>query len=111
MEPESTSWLVPTTQNCRVAMLCGATAKIDNQRLASSTSRLKGKPKAAALRWCLDADPSASSVGAVCVRFEAKRKNSDASGSAAKRQKTAAGPEGAVFLRHILFRHQQLKAG
>mmetsp|Transcript_853 Transcript_853/g.2379 ORF Transcript_853/g.2379 Transcript_853/m.2379 type:complete len:795 (+) Transcript_853:44-2428(+) len=111
MEPESTSWHVPTTSSCRLAMLCGATAALQNQRLASSTSRLKRCPKAAALRWCLDADPSAPSVGAVCIGLEGRRRRDEA-GPAAKRQRTAqAGkqPEGAIFLRHVLLRHQQLR--
>merc|ERR1712056_102643 len=107
----STSWVVSSSSTCRVAMLCGATARLDDERLATSTARLKGKPKAGALRWCQEADSSASSVGAVCLRFEAKRRPEELAGSAAKRQKTAPGPEGAIFLRHILFRHQQVKAG
>lgn len=108
MEPESTSWHVPTTSNCRLAMLSGAATSLLNERLASSTLKLKRCPKAAALRWCLDTDPAAPSVGAVCVGFDAKRKRDE---PAAKRQRTAAGgkQEGSIFLRHILFRHQQLR--
>jgi len=112
MEPESTSWHVPTTSSCRLAMLSGATTSLLNERLASSTAKLKRCPKAAALRWCLEADAAAAgSVGAVCVGFEAKRRREE-QGSAAKRQRTTAGgkqPEGSIFLRHILFRHQQLR--
>mmetsp|Transcript_124318 Transcript_124318/g.247847 ORF Transcript_124318/g.247847 Transcript_124318/m.247847 type:complete len:795 (+) Transcript_124318:150-2534(+) len=112
MKPESTSWHVPMNANCRVAMLCGAATELLNERLVSSTVKLRRCPKAAALRWCLDAHSSASSVGAVCINFESKRKKEEA-GPAAKRQKTTLygkQQEGTIFLRHILFRHQQLRA-
>mmetsp|Transcript_76257 Transcript_76257/g.176975 ORF Transcript_76257/g.176975 Transcript_76257/m.176975 type:complete len:795 (+) Transcript_76257:46-2430(+) len=112
MEPESASWHVPTTSNCRLAMLSGATTLLRNDRLSATTVKLKRCPKAAALRWCLDADASAASVGAVCVGFEAKRRRED-QGSAAKRQKTATGGKqsgDSIFLRHILLRHQQVRA-
>jgi len=111
MEPESTSWHVPRTSNCRLAMLSGATTSLLNERLGATTVKLKRCPKAAALRWCVAADASAPSVGAVCVGFEAKRRKEE-QGPAAKRQRTAAGgkqQEGSIFLRHILFRHPQLR--
>lgn len=112
MVPESTSWHVPTVgKGCRLAMLCGATAALPSQRLLSVASRFKNHPKAAAMKWCADADSSASSVGAVCICFEgAKREGDTASGPAAKRQKAASGQlAGTIFLRHILFRHKQLR--
>mmetsp|Transcript_63735 Transcript_63735/g.184856 ORF Transcript_63735/g.184856 Transcript_63735/m.184856 type:complete len:799 (+) Transcript_63735:189-2585(+) len=113
MEPESASWTVPTGgRGCRLALLVGATAGLPSQRLASLAQGLARQPKAAALRWCMDADPSAPSVGAACVVFEAKKRPNDpasASGPAAKRQKVPSGQAGSVFLRHVLFRHQQLR--
>lgn len=112
MQPESTSFHVPTDKGCRLAMLCGATATLADQLLVSSSARFKRRPKAAALRWCLEADPSAPSVGAVCIGFEVKRKKADEAGPSSKRQRTALGGQqqaGTIFLRHILFRHQQLR--
>merc|ERR1719272_2272634 len=113
MEPETMAWHVPCDKSCRLALLCGPTAALTDQQLSASTSSLLRQPKAAALRWCLDADPSASSVGAVCVVFEPKRDRREDGGPAAKRQRTAAAAmqqqAGCVFLRHILFRHQLLR--
>merc|ERR1712048_854218 len=109
MEPECNSWHIPSDKTCRVAMLIGATASTLDKQLVASTMRLKRQPKAAALRWCMDADPSASSVSAACIGFEPKK---DDPGPTAKRQKTGpAGQQkaGSIFLRHILFRHQQLR--
>lgn len=119
MHPESASWHVPTTgQGCRLALLAGATAAIPSQRLAALAQGLPKQPKAAALRWCGEADAAAASVGAVCVCFEPKKRPSEpasASGLAAKRQRLTGGTAtihqaGSVFLRHVLFRHQQLRA-
>lgn len=116
MEPESASWHVPTSgKGCRLALLSGATAALPSQRLAALAKGLARQPKAAALRWCLEADASAASVGAVCVGFEVKRKANDpatGSGPSAKRQKAGLPGQqaGTVFLRHVLFRHQQLRS-
>lgn len=113
MEPESASWHVPTARSCRLALLAGATAALPSQRLAALAKGLGRQPKAAALRWCTEADASAPSVGAVCVAFEAKTRASEpaaASGPAAKRLKVASGAQaGSVFLRHVLFRHPQVR--
>mmetsp|Transcript_92967 Transcript_92967/g.268475 ORF Transcript_92967/g.268475 Transcript_92967/m.268475 type:complete len:801 (-) Transcript_92967:98-2500(-) len=114
MEPESASWQLTTTRSCRLALLAGATAGLPSQRLALLAKGLARQPKAAALRWCTEADFSVPSVGAVCIAFEAKRRPNEpatASGPAAKRQKVAAtgAQAGSVFLRHVLFRHQQLR--
>merc|ERR1719272_977918 len=112
MEPETMAWHVPSDKHCRLALLCGATATLTDQQLSASTTSLLRQPKAAALRWCLDADPSASSVGAVCVVFTPKNRRDDG-GPAAKRQRTAAAAmqqqAGCVFLWHILIRHQMLR--
>jgi len=114
MEPECMAWHVPTDKKVRVALLCGATAALADQQLATSTAHLRRQPKAAALRWCLDADPSASSTSAVCIGFENKAPE-ESTGPAAKRQRTVGAATGGqqsagnVFLRHMLFKHQQLK--
>jgi len=111
MEPESTSWTLPSDKGCRLALLSGATAAMETQRLVANAARLRRRPKAAALQWCLASEASAASVGAVCIVFDSKAKRGRDEGPAAKRPKTAAGSrDGAVFLRHILFRHQQLRA-
>eukprot|EP00747_Dinoflagellata_sp_TGD_P201028 gnl/TRDRNA2_/TRDRNA2_74481_c0_seq1.p1 gnl/TRDRNA2_/TRDRNA2_74481_c0~~gnl/TRDRNA2_/TRDRNA2_74481_c0_seq1.p1 ORF type:complete len:631 (-),score=125.60 gnl/TRDRNA2_/TRDRNA2_74481_c0_seq1:86-1867(-) len=113
MEPETASWQVASDKRVRLAILCGATAAMEDRDLASSTVKYKRHPKAAALRWCLDADPAASSVAAVCIGLEpAAAAKAEESGPAAKRARTSgamAGKNGEVFLRHILFRHNQLK--
>lgn len=111
MEPESVAWYVPTDKNVRLALLCGATAELPDQQLVSSTKRLRRQPKAAALRWCQDASSDASSVGALCIGFDVKRGRDD---GPAKRQRTAVGTvsgqqAGSINVRHMLFRHQQLK--
>jgi len=116
MEPESMAWHVPTDKRCRLALLCGATSTLEDKALSSSTARLRKHPKAAALRWCLDADSSASSAGAMCIGFEARRgidkkgDDSGPSGPPAKRPKMAGQQAGSIMLRHILIRHQQLRA-
>jgi len=110
MEPQSASWIVSST--CRLAILCGATAALEDHRLIATTKTLKRHPKASALKWCQDADPAASSVGAICIGFDRKDEKKKDEGPAAKRQKTGLGGQqqaGSVFLRHILFRHQQLR--
>mmetsp|Transcript_51684 Transcript_51684/g.135768 ORF Transcript_51684/g.135768 Transcript_51684/m.135768 type:complete len:803 (+) Transcript_51684:109-2517(+) len=118
MSPESASWHVPTTgQGCRLALLAGATAAIPSQRLATLAQGLPKQPKAAALRWCGEAEAVAASVGAVCVCFEPKKRQSEpasASGLPTKRHRSAGATStvqqaGSVFLRHLLFRHQQLR--
>lgn len=112
MQPQSTCWHVPTDKRCRLAMLCGATSLLADGQLVASTLQLKRRPKASALRWCLDADPAAASVGAICIGFEVKKGDKKPQEPAAKRLR--AGPSGqqragSIFLRHILFRHQQIR--
>lgn len=111
MKPESMSWAVPLDKPCRIALLVGAAAKLPNKTLTEDTPKLKRRPKASALQWCAKADAAAPSVGAACLAFEAKRGLPGSSdGPAAKKQKTVVGQQaGSVFVRHILFRHQQLK--
>lgn len=112
MEPETMAWHIPSDKHCRLALLCGATAALTDEQLSTSTATLLRQPKAAALRWCLDAEPSASSVGAICVAFEPTQRGRRDDGPAAKKQRMAASMQqkaGCVFLRYILFRHQQLR--
>lgn len=114
MEPEAASWTIPHTKGCRIALLAGATSLLPEKQLTAVSLKMKRRPKASALQWCLASDPSAPSVGATCLRFEPKRATSEASGSAAKKQKTgtgsqAAGNQATVFIRHILFRHPQVR--
>jgi hypothetical protein len=114
MEPQSACWHV--SNKCRLAMLCGATAAMSDEQLLSSTSKYKRMPKTSALRWCLDADAEAPTVGAMCIRFNVKgsEQRKELSGPAAKRLRSGLGGQqkaGTIFLRHILFRHQQLKIG
>ncbi|CAJ1341793.1 unnamed protein product, partial [Effrenium voratum] len=98
MRPESVRWNVE--QSCRVALLCGATSALTDEQLLSSSASFKRSPKASALRWCQET--SAPSVVAACLRFEAKGSN-----EGPKRLKQS--QPGSIFLRHILFRHQQLR--
>eukprot|EP00928_Gymnodinium_smaydae_P031206 TRINITY_DN22978_c0_g1_i1.p2 TRINITY_DN22978_c0_g1~~TRINITY_DN22978_c0_g1_i1.p2 ORF type:complete len:825 (+),score=180.66 TRINITY_DN22978_c0_g1_i1:84-2477(+) len=113
MKPENASWIV--SSRCRLALLCGATAALPDAKLVSSTAKVKGMPKASAMRWCLDADPAASTAGALCIGFDVRRPGARAGsegGPAAKRSRTGpAGQQkaGSVFVRHILLRHQQLR--
>jgi len=113
MSPESISWTAPRNKGARVALLVGATAALDDKQLSSSSSSFKRCPKASALRWCQTADAEAPGVVAACLRFEAKGSvGTVETGPAAKRQKLAsqAGQRaGTVFVRHILFRHMQLR--
>lgn len=108
MQPESISWVASPKTSARIALLCGASVTLSDQKLSSSSSSFKRCPKASALRWCQESPASASSAFAACLRFEPKVGDEPAT----KRQKTAAGqPQkaGTIFLRHILFRHQQLR--
>lgn len=108
MQPETASQLIPLTGRFRLALLCGATAALPDDQLAQATAHLARQPKASALRWCLNADAAAASSTAVCISLEASRTDD----TPTKRQRVAAssaGPEGTVRVRHILFRHQQLR--
>jgi len=112
MKPESVSWVVPHDKSCRVAILIGSTAALDDTTLVKSSSSFKRCPKASSLRWCQETPSSSSSAVAACLRFEGQKGAKNDTGPASKRQKTAAGQptrDGTIFLRHILFRHQQLK--
>mmetsp|Transcript_60118 Transcript_60118/g.155361 ORF Transcript_60118/g.155361 Transcript_60118/m.155361 type:complete len:799 (+) Transcript_60118:47-2443(+) len=113
MEPESAAWSVPTAgKGCRLALLVGATAALPSQRLVALGKGMLKQPKAAALRWCQEADASANSVGAICIGFEVRKRPGEQSPATAKRLKTTSlgsGEAGSVFLRHVLFRHSQLR--
>merc|ERR1712060_232924 len=78
-----------------------------DDQLQKSSSSFSKQPKATALRWCLDADHSASSSTAICISVGVTK---EAEPPPAKKMKACSGgPEGTVRIRHILFRHQQLK--
>jgi len=109
MKPESVSWQVQ--RGTRVALLCGATAALTDQQLIKSSSAFKRCPRASALRWCQEMS-SAASVMAACLRCEAKGEEGQGHGTGgppAKKQKTQQGGGRSIFLRHILFKHQQLR--
>ncbi|CAK8991308.1 unnamed protein product [Durusdinium trenchii] len=109
MRPESVSWQVQ--RGVRVALLCGATASLTDQQLLKSSTSFKRCPKASALRWCQELQ--SNSVVAACLRCEAKGEEGQGAkssgGPLAKKQKTTQGGGRSIFLRHILFKHQQLR--
>ena len=109
MEPQSASWTVPAAVRCRVGLLCGATALQDDAHLVSSTTRHLRQPKATALRWCLDADPTAANSSSVCLSLRSTREEDLQPAAKRARSSSSQGPEGTVRVRHILLRHQQLK--
>ncbi|CAK0819557.1 unnamed protein product, partial [Prorocentrum cordatum] len=107
MEPEVRARLQRGPgSSSRLAILCGATAKLSDAHLASSTSRHAKRPKASALRWCLDADGAAESSSCICVNLGVSREEE---APPAKKLKGAPGSDAAVRLRHILLRHPQLR--
>lgn len=111
MQPESASLQIPSGGGgSSLALLCGATAALSDEYLAECVVRFSRRPKAAALRCCLDSDASASSSSAVFIKLDGAHVEE----LAAKRQRTVGtvcGKEGMVRLRHILFKHQQLRQG
>ncbi|CAL1142342.1 unnamed protein product [Cladocopium goreaui] len=102
MKPESSCFSMPQGK-ARLALLCGPTAALSTQKLAETSARLGVRPKACALTWCMEAT-EASSSSAVCIGLEPA-----AAEPPLKRARTAGGPEGTVRVRHILFRHPQLR--
>merc|ERR1719386_248515 len=110
MEPETASFLIPTTGSCRLAMLCGGTAALSDEHLVKATARLQRQPKASALRWCLDADIEEKCSSAICIGLAYGKSSSDPPPTK-KLKASSAGPEGTLRIRHILFKHQQLKQG
>jgi len=109
MQPETASLSIPSKGRYRLALLCGATAALTDEQLLTSTKRLMRQPKASALRWCLDADATAASTSAVCLGLQMAQQRADEGPLAKKARLGTKGPEGTVRVRHILFRHQQLK--
>lgn len=107
MRPESVSWQVQ--RGTRVALLCGATAALTDQQLTKSSAAFKRCPRASALRWCQEM--SGNSVMAACLRCETKGEEGQGHGTGppAKKQKTQQGGGRSIFMRHILFKHQQLR--
>mmetsp|Transcript_101353 Transcript_101353/g.293112 ORF Transcript_101353/g.293112 Transcript_101353/m.293112 type:complete len:773 (-) Transcript_101353:78-2396(-) len=106
MKPDTASRILPNGRH-RVALLCGATAALPDDKLTSSTAHLTRQPKASALRWCAEASEKAACSSALCIFTDTTRGEEPA----AKRQKVSAatGAEGTVRVRHILFAHQQLR--
>jgi len=102
MKPESASLTMPKGK-ARLALLCGPTAALPTQKLAQTTAKLGVRPKACALTWCMEV-PDAPSTSAVCIALEPASAEPPA-----KRAKTAERSEGTVRVRHILFRHPQLR--
>jgi len=104
---ETSKYTLPSNVKCRLALLCGATAALDNDSLVKASASFERQPKASALRWCLSADSAAACCSAVCVRLETSLIESL---PPAKRMKSGGiGPDGTVRIRHILFKHKQLK--
>lgn len=112
MEPESCAWYVPSDKRALLAVLIGATVGLQDEQLHASSRKFRRHPKAAALRWCNEADPAASSVGTLCIGFDGKLCRTEESGPSAKRQRLASTGQkaGSIMVRHCLIRHQQLKA-
>eukprot|EP00929_Paragymnodinium_shiwhaense_P100788 TRINITY_DN63380_c0_g1_i1.p1 TRINITY_DN63380_c0_g1~~TRINITY_DN63380_c0_g1_i1.p1 ORF type:complete len:799 (-),score=186.14 TRINITY_DN63380_c0_g1_i1:93-2489(-) len=127
MEPETASHTF-TGGRHRLSLLCGPTAMLDDGKLAKATAKFARQPKASALRWCLeasgvditgkevqDATPSSSSVVCVAVEMGDKAGASlSAAPPAAKKARTAASSatassDATVRIRHMLFRHGQLR--
>eukprot|EP00448_Togula_jolla_P027733 CAMPEP_0170648668 /NCGR_PEP_ID=MMETSP0224-20130122/44857_1 /TAXON_ID=285029 /ORGANISM="Togula jolla, Strain CCCM 725" /LENGTH=776 /DNA_ID=CAMNT_0010980209 /DNA_START=26 /DNA_END=2356 /DNA_ORIENTATION=- len=108
MRPQFGKDVLPSSGSCRLALLCGASATLDMERLAESTQHLARQPKATALRWCLDADRASPCCSAVCVRFESTVAP-ETPMPLSKKPRTTSGYEGTVRIRHILFKHKQLR--
>lgn len=110
MDLKTASWRIPVGKRARVALLCGPSAGLADEGLTSAASRHARRPKASALRWCLDAlegSTNAASSSSVCLSIGSTKEEEL---PPAKRAKpSAGGPDGTVRIRHILFRHQQLK--
>merc|ERR1719277_2784797 len=102
MDIKTASWRIPVGKRARVALLCGPTASLADEGLTSAASRHARRPKASALRWCLDAlegSSSAASSSSVCLSIGSTRE--EELPPAAKRAKlSAGGPDGTVRLRH-----------
>jgi len=109
MKPETAATTIPTDGRYRLALLCGATAALADDALRKSTVKLARQPKASALRWCSDSDASWNSSFAICIGMDATGGRSEDQPPAKRAKSTGAGPEGTVRVRHILFRHQQLR--
>jgi len=109
------SWRVG--EALRVALCCGATARLDPPDLQGPASLFPWQPRAAALQWAaqafaLSCHQSDSSASAICICL---RDRLDEDGEAnvvedffavsrpAKRQKISAGPR-SVRVRHLLLR-------
>ncbi|CAJ1432442.1 unnamed protein product [Effrenium voratum] len=102
MKPESTDLCMPKGK-AQLAVLCGPTAALSTDKLVQSTAKLGVRPKASALTWCMQVS-DAPSCSAVCIGLEPASAEPPQ-----KRARTAGGPEGTVRVRHILFRHPQLR--
>lgn len=107
MKPETAFLEVPSSSRCRLALLCGSTVALSDQQLLSSTTQFWKQPKATALRWCMESNDSTATSSAVCVVLEGEKFEERPTKKA--KVAVAQGPEGTVRVRHILFRHQQLR--
>ncbi|CAE7570454.1 PIN1 [Symbiodinium natans] len=111
MEPKSVSYMLSTNASVRFALLCGATAALDDQSLTRAAAAHARRPKASVLVFnaLSDASPASApasnaSSASVCISV---RRSGKAEAPAAKRQKT--GSSDTVRVRHILLRHQQVR--
>lgn len=136
MEIETASMRVPMGTGFRLGLLCGATSRIPDGLLASAgaaatpfTSVPIGaavragaasaaapagrvawrRPKTSALRWCLDADAAASCSSAICVSLGPSGEQGAPPPAKKARAATGAAVDGCLRIRHILWRHQQLR--
>merc|ERR1712187_616887 len=71
MEPESASYTVPPGARLRLGFMCGAAAALSDARLDEVSARHARRPKASALRWCLDSPATASCNSAICLSRDA----------------------------------------
>lgn len=112
MSPQTASWQIPAGAGARVALLCGATAAVADARLAATSAQHAQRPKATALRWCLDALEVGSAGGAGCstgICIAVGQQREEATARAAKKPRVAPGSEAVVRVRHLLVGHQQLR--
>mmetsp|Transcript_28755 Transcript_28755/g.52136 ORF Transcript_28755/g.52136 Transcript_28755/m.52136 type:complete len:411 (+) Transcript_28755:281-1513(+) len=107
MQPESAAWTVAAGSTVRFGLLCGSTAALGDETLLKAAASHERKPKVTALQWNASADSNAACSTAVCISVGPSKVET---GPAAKKARTAQGQSGdTVRVRHILFRHQQVK--
>lgn len=110
MRPESASWTLPSGVGCRLAALSGSVASSEASLTAGTASRFTKRPRASALRWCLDAAASGATSGsAICVSLASDEPAASSMPAAKRPRACEQGPEGTVRVRHLLLRHRQLR--